>query len=157
MQIDSTEQAQYGDVLFFEPIGFYSRLQVAIDSKGQSFQNYSHVSMFYKFVGDTPLMIESIAGGGVHITRIPEWRNFKMYRPNNPHLRSIEVVTRECGKLYDFSIIWAIFKSRFLGIKIDPNDDTRPICSEFVNQSYGYRLDQKGYCTPVTLFNKLFV
>ena len=153
--IQSINNAKYGDIIFFEPIGGYSRLQVFIDCLGQKFQNTSHVSMFYKHVADTPLHIESTSNAGVHVTRIPEWRNYVIIRPDKTYLRNIGIVTRECGKKYDFSIIWAILKNRVFGKRIDPNDDTRPICSEFVNQSYGYTLDIKGYCTPVTLKNKL--
>lgn len=153
MQIESLNKAEYGDILLFNPIGWYSNLQVFIDSIGQKYQPYSHVALYLEKVGDTHLMIESTVGG-VHITKVQEWRNYAIARPDKFSLRRKEIVVQECGKAYDLNLIWTLLKNRLFGIKIDPNDDTRPICSEFVNQSYNYQLDKKGYTTPVTLANK---
>jgi len=155
MIIPSLVQAEYGDIILFEPTRWISALQAKIDSRGQKKQPYSHGAIFWGHEGDIPLMIEAINKCGTHISKVQNWRNFIIVRPDKSMLMSKEKLITYVGKRYDFSKLYSVFENRFLGVPLFVDNDEEVICTELVNLAYNYTLTPKGMCTPVTLANAI--
>ncbi len=155
MQRVELRDAEYGDIILFEPVRAISRLQAAIDSIGQKGANYSHGAIFWGRDGNEPMMIESVTHCGVHVTRVQDWRNFVVIRPDKSNLRSREEMAQFIGLKYDFSKIWRILAARLFRFPLVTDDSQKVICTELNNLAYRYTLCPKGQCTPVSLYNAL--
>lgn len=152
MIIKDLSQAQYGDIILFEPTMLLSRIQVWIDNLGrQKKYNYSHGAIFWGHVGHTPLMIESVSPCGVHIAKVQNWRNYIIVRPENNILMTQDELSSYLNKRYDYSKLWSVITNKFFGVPMTIDNDEQVICTELINLAYYYALCQKGKCTPVTL------
>jgi len=152
MIINHLKEAQYGDIILFEPSMYSSRVRVWIDNLGRNKKyNYSHGALFWGYIGNTPLMIESVSPCGVHITKVQEWRNYIIIRPVDKIITTQNDLISYLDKRYDYSKLWSVFKNKFFGTPLTADNDTQVICTEFINLAYSYSLCKKGGCTPVTL------
>ena len=156
MIISSLSQAKYADVILFEPTRVLSSIQVWGDNLGQKRKfNFSHGALYLGKEGGTHLMLESITGCGVHITKVQEWANFVIVRPMGYEVRPKKEMLTYLNSKYDFSKIRAVMLNRVFGLPLTVDDDSQVICTELINLAYYYALTPKGMCTPVTLANKI--
>jgi hypothetical protein len=154
MIISSLSQAQYGDIILFEPTRVLSRIQVWGDNLGQQRKfNYSHGALYLGKEGNTHLMLESITGCGVHITKVQEWANYIIVRPVGYEVRPKDEMLTYLDSKYDYSKIKAVMLNRLFNVPLTVDDDSQVICTELINLAYYYALTKKGMCTPVTLAN----
>lgn len=156
MKITNLSQAEYGDIILFEPTRLTSRIQVKIDNLGQKHKhNYSHGAIFWGKEGGVPLMIESVSPCGVHIAKVQTWRNYVIVRPDNKEVLSRHTLANYLNAKYDYNKLYAVILNRVFGSPLTVDDDTQVICTEFINLAYGYTLTEKGMCTPVALANAI--
>lgn len=156
MIISDLSQAKYGDILLFEPTSLKSRVQVWGDNLGQKRKfNYSHGALFFEFEGNTPVMMESVTGCGVHLTKLQNWQNFVIFRPEGYNLTPKKKMVTYLGHRYDFSKIRAVILNRLFRVPLTVDSDEQVICTELINLAYYYALTPKGMCTPVTLANSI--
>lgn len=156
MIIKDINQAQYGDIILFEPTRLLSHVQVKVDNIKQPIKrNFSHGSLFWVFEGTTPLMIESVSGCGVHISRLNMWRNFIIIRPEGYNVMPKEEMAKYLNRRYDFSKIVSVMLNKAFDIPLTVDSDSEVICTELINLAYNYKLTPKGMCTPVTLANAI--
>lgn len=156
MIIKNIKDAKYGDIILFEPTRLLSTIQVFGDNLGQKRKfNFSHGALYLGNEGGTHLMLESITGCGVHITKVQEWANFTIVRPVEYEVRPKKEMLTYLNSKYDFSKIRAVILNRLFGLPLTVDDDSQVICTELINLTYYYSLTPKGMCTPVTLANAI--
>jgi hypothetical protein len=159
MIIDNLSEAQYGDVILFEPTSLKGRIQVKIDNLGHKVKhNFSHGAIFWGFEGKTPLMLESVSPCGVHIAKVQEWRNYVIVRilqHEDCELRPKKEMVAYLNSKYDYSKLYAITLNRLFNVPLTVDDDSQVICTELINLAYDYKLTAKGMCTPIALANAI--
>lgn len=143
---------KYGDLIAFRPTSKTGELIRAIDSRG--FGDYSHWAFFWGYKDGAPLFLESVEGRGVQVNMLEEWRNtFDIYRPIDLKPRPVREMLLLVGAKYDYNRIWAILMNRLFGKKLYADSPTQPICTEYVNYGYKYKIVPAGTATPFTLEN----
>lgn len=149
-KINSIEEAQYGDLIFFTPTySLFSFLIPIIDGS-----KFSHVGMYLGRKYGQNLFIESQDGVGVVITPVKEWRNYEIIRAELPTM-PISKVFEDLGKPYDRKKIVAFILNKVFGTPLLADDDHALICSESCNKWKYYRLTSKGQATPASIYNNL--
>ena len=141
-----------GDLLAFQPSSKMGEMIRVIDSKGEG--KYSHWAIFWGYKDGAPLFLESVEGVGVRPCVLLEWRqNYDVYRPVDPkiEMRDVGDLILLIGAKYDYKRIWVILKNRLFGTPLYADSPTKPICTEFVNFAYRYKLVKSGQATPFTL------
>lgn len=151
-KIKNLNKLQYGDILFFKPIKFRSRLICWLESlRNKGFNTYSHVALFWKWEGKTPLFIEADINANISI-KSADFRvgNIVAYRPSVPPMDKEELAEVITYKYDTARIIQIIFYYLF-HVPIAEDFHERFICSELVNYAYSDTINPEGMCTPATL------
>jgi hypothetical protein len=156
MRISNLLKAEYGDIILFNPRSFLSKIQVWIDNIGISKKHsYSHGAIFWGYENKIPLMVESVNNCGVHVTRVQEWKNYIIIRPEGYNITPKAEMARYLNRRYDFFKLLSIVLNKAFNIPLTVDDDSKVICTELINLAYYYALCPKGMCTPVTLANAI--
>lgn len=137
---------KFGDVILFKPTGFHGKLIAKIDGS-----EYSHAAIYLGEDNGIQLFIESHEKkSGVVITKLEDWRNFRVVRTNLPH-RTKKELMQKLGTGYDFSMIGWLLVTKILNRDMDTNDDKLLICSELVDWFFMYAIGEGKICTPKTI------
>lgn len=143
----------YGDIILFEPLTLKGEVVRLFDSFFKC--PYSHAGIFWKYEQGVPLFIETDSRTGeLVVTKLQEWKNYAVYRPNLPILDERQLLSY-LGTKYDYNRIFKIIMNRLFHFPIYSDDTTKMICTEFVNHAYFYLLTKKGLATPYTVYKSL--